>query len=204
MKDDCIIIRVDGGIASQIQFLCLGLAFERKGYKVKYDLTWFETMGKGFYNQEKGYNDTYDITWDIPKAFTRIQYEVATKEEIRRYKRKYFIDDENVIERKPPLYIGGYLGRCQLGECREYLIEHFNPVDLDQKTQELAAQIRNTFSCAIHVRRGDLSNFNSVYGEPTSIAYFIKSIELIEGLTPPPVQSDSFFLVMISLGWRKI
>ena len=203
MKDDLVIIKADGGIASQIWFLCLGLAFEQKGYKVKYDLTWFETEGKGFYNQGKSYDDSYDITWDIPKAFPQIQYEVASKDEIKRYKRKYFIDDENVIEKKPPLYIGGYLGRHQVAQFREYLIEHFNPIGLKQNAQEILTQMRNTPSCAVHIRRGDLSNFNPFYGEPTSIAYFTKSIQLIENiLCPPPPrsQSHSFSLAMMSRG----
>ena len=205
MKDDLVIIKADGGIASQIRFLCLGLAFEQKGYKVKYDLTWFETEGKGFYNQEKGYDDSYSVTWDIPKAFPQIQYEVASKDEIKRYKRKYFIDDENVIEKKPPLYIGGYLSRYQHNKFREYLIDSFNPIGLEQKAKEILTQMQDSFSCAIHIRRGDLSNFVPAYGEPSSIEYFIRSIKLIERLTPPPtsIKLNSFFLVIISLGWRK-
>ena len=204
MKDDLVIIKADGGIASQIQFLCLGLAFEQKGYKVKYDLTWFETDGKGFYNQEKSYDDSYDITWDIPKAFPQIQYEVASKDEIKRYKRKYFIDDENVIEKKPPLYIGGYLGRYQVAQFRKYLIEHFNPIGLKQNAQEILTQMRNTPSCAVHIRRGDLSNFNPIYGEPTSIAYFTKSIQLIENiLYPPPPKPITFFLFSDDISWVR-
>ena len=204
MKDDLVIIKADGGIASQIQFLCLGLAFEQKGYKVKYDLTWFETEGKGFYNQEKSYDDSYDITWDIPKAFPQIQYEVASKDEIKRYKRKFFIDDENVIEKKPPLYIGGYLGRHQVAQFREYLIEHFNPIGLKQNAQEILTQMRNTPSCAVHIRRGDLSNFNPFYGEPTSIAFFTKSIHLIENfLCPPPPKPITFFLFSDDISWVR-
>ena len=44
MEDNLIIVRVDGGIASQIGFVALGKAFEEKGYQVKYDLSWFETV----------------------------------------------------------------------------------------------------------------------------------------------------------------
>ena len=39
MKDDLVILHPDGGIASQIAFVALGLAFEQKGAKVKYDLS---------------------------------------------------------------------------------------------------------------------------------------------------------------------
>lgn len=53
MRDNIVIIRVDGGICSQIAFFVLGLVFKEKGYEVKYDLSWFETSGKGFYDPKK-------------------------------------------------------------------------------------------------------------------------------------------------------
>ena len=48
MKDNLIIIRVDGGIASQIGFVALGKAFEEKGYQVKYDLSWLKLQVESF------------------------------------------------------------------------------------------------------------------------------------------------------------
>lgn len=66
MKDDLVIIRVDGGIGSQIAFIALGFAFEEKGIEVKYDLGWFEESGKGFFNPSKSYDKVYDLSFDIP------------------------------------------------------------------------------------------------------------------------------------------
>ena len=61
MKDDLVILHPDGGIASQIAFVALGLAFEQKGIKVKYDLSWFAGGAKGFWNPSNGYDKVYDI-----------------------------------------------------------------------------------------------------------------------------------------------
>ena len=42
---DLIIIPSDGGICSQIGFWSLGLFYEKSGFLVKYDLSWFEQYG---------------------------------------------------------------------------------------------------------------------------------------------------------------
>ncbi|TLD82007.1 hypothetical protein LS68_003080 [Helicobacter sp. MIT 05-5293] len=182
MKDNAVIIYPDGGIGSQIAFFTLGLAFEEKGYEVKYDLSWFEKHGTGFYNADNGYNDAYDITWDIPKAFPDLPYKVATKEESRRYRENYFIDDDNVIDKTPPLYIGGYKGRHHTYRFREVLKKHFTPTGLGQKAKMILDEIKNNNSCVIHIRRGDLSNEHIAYGIPPQIQYFTQSIKLIESI----------------------
>ncbi len=189
MKDDLVIIRVDGGICSQISFLCLGLAFEKKGYKVKYDLTWFEKYGEAAFNTKNGYDSSYNVTFDIPKLFTDIKYQIASEEEINRYKKKFFVDDENIIDRTPPLYGGGFLGRNKEAQFRNFLIERLNPqLELNQKAKKCLEEMKNSLSCAIHVRRGDLSNYNRHYGYPSSIEYFLKAVKLAQSLHSTPVK----------------
>lgn len=132
MKDDLVIIRVDGGIGSQIAFIALGLAFEEKGIKVKYDLGWFEESGKGFFNPSKSYDKVYDLSFDIPRAFPTLFLKIASKEEVAHYSKRYFIDDNNVIMHKPPLYIGGYLGRIFDVRYASLLREHFKPREIKE------------------------------------------------------------------------
>ena len=98
MRKDLVIIRVDGGIASQISFVALGLEFESRGYKVKYDLSWFDEFGNGIYNEQNGYDRSYNIAFDIPKAFPDIKYEIASRDEIEIYRKKY-INDEGSLPR---------------------------------------------------------------------------------------------------------
>ena len=78
-----MIIYPDGGICSQIAFVALGKAFEDKGYRVKYDISWFQNHGRAFYSTDKSYDKDYDITFDIPKAIPDIHCEIATDDEVR-------------------------------------------------------------------------------------------------------------------------
>lgn len=202
MRDDFIIIRVDGGIGSQIGFIALGMAFQEKGYKVKYDLSWFETEGKGFYNTEKSYNENYDVCFDIPKAFPELNIDVANHEEVERYKTLYFIDRDDAIELQAPLYIGGYLGRHYDIYFAHHFTTHFSPKEIEQKNTPfymLLQEILATQSCGIHIRRGDLSQNHVVYGEPTSLTYFERVIQLV-------LQMDSksvFYLFSDDVAWTK-
>lgn len=193
MKDDLVIIKVDGGIGSQIAFITLGLAFEEKGIRVKYDLSWFEESGKGFFNPSKSYDKTYDVSFDVPKAFPALPLEIASEGEIKHYKRHYFIDDKDVIMRNPPLYVGGYLGRVFDTRYAPLLREHFKPKEIEGNTTSFALlkEIEScSTSCGVHIRRGDLSSYNICYGNPTSNEYFAKSIELMCLLHP----QSSFYL----------
>lgn len=203
MKDNLVIIRVDGGIASQIAFITLGLAFEEKGIKVKYDLSWFEESGKGFFNPSKNYDKTYDVSFDISKAFPDLLFEIASKEEIRHYRKHYFVDDKDVIMCKPPLYIGGYLGRVFDTRYAPLLREYFKPKETERNNTDFFALLQEIESCStacgVHIRRGDLSQFNITYGSPTSCEYFAKSMELISHLYPQSV----FYLFSDDLAYIK-
>lgn len=203
MKDDLVIIRVDGGIASQIAFITLGLAFEEKGIKVKYDLSWFEESGKGFFNPSKSYDKVYDVIFDIPKAFPALSLKIASKEEVAHYRKHYFVDDNDVIMCQPPLYVGGYLGRVFDTRYAGLLREHFKPQELQEGNTPFAALLQEIESspspCGVHIRRGDLSQPHIVYGNPTSNEYFAKSIELMCLLHP----QSSFYLFSDDLAFVK-
>ncbi|MDE7174549.1 MAG: alpha-1,2-fucosyltransferase [Helicobacter sp.] len=203
MKDNLVIIRVDGGIGSQITFITLGLAFEEKGIKVKYDLSWFEESGKKFFNPSVGYDKDYDINFDIPKAFPTLSLEIASKREIEHYRKHYYIDDKDVIMCKPPLYVGGYLGRVFDVRYAPLLREHFKPQELQESNTPFAALLQEIESspspCGVHIRRGDLSQPHIVYGNPTSNEYFAKSIELMCLLHP----QSSFYLFSDDLAFVK-
>lgn len=187
MLDNLIIIRVDGGIASQISFVALGKAFEERGYRVKYDLGWFETTGIGFYNTTNGYDRDYNLSFDIPKAFPNLPIEIASKEEVKHYGANYFIDDDNVISYRPPLYVGGYLGRRYDIYFSLLFAKAFEPKEVHEKGSAFHSflqEILNSKACGIHIRRGDLSQNHVVYGEPTSLTYFKQTIKLATQMQP--------------------
>ncbi|HEC1751940.1 TPA: alpha-1,2-fucosyltransferase [Campylobacter lari] len=188
--NNTVIIKVDGGIASQIFFYARGQLFAKKGYKVKYDITWFDINGVNVYNTNNGYSQSFNAYWDLPKIFPDLKIDIATKDEIHTFKKKYRVNDERALEFKPPMYIDGYnfnkVGNIKNVPIFFKLKKYFNPIDLSSNKEfaTLANEIENSPSCGIHIRRGDLSQEHIVYGKPTSIEYFLKTINLANKLKP--------------------
>lgn len=202
MRDNLVIIRVDGGICSQISFVALGSAFEAKGYEVQYDLSWFEEQGIGAYNPSNGYDKVYNVSFDIPKAFPTLPLKIAQKTEARDYKKLYFADSEDIITFALPLYVGGYLGRHFDVYFKNLFIQHFKPKESMQTNTPFARvkeEIISCVACGVHVRRGDLSQFHNVYGESITLEYFTRAISLIESLDSASV----FYIFSDDVAWVK-
>lgn len=202
MQDNLVIIRVDGGIASQLSFVALGKAFEEKGCRVKYDIEWFENEGKGFYNTTNGYDRIYNLSFDMQKAFPDLPLEIASKDEIKHYETNYFVDDDSVITYPPPLYVGGYLGRRYDIYFSSLFAKHFNPKEAQEKDTRFYGflqEILESKSCGIHIRRGDLSKNHVVYGKPTSLEYFQKTIDLASKMQP----QSKFYLFSDDVSWVR-
>ena len=190
MQDNLIIIRVDGGIASQIGFVALGKAFEERGCRVKYDIGWFESSGRKYYSMSKGYDKDYNLSFDIPKAFPSLPIEIASKSEVRQYKNQYYIEHDSVISYPPPLYVGGYLGRHYDMYFSSLFASTFEPKEVHEKGSafyNLLQEILGSQSCGIHIRRGDLAQYNESYGEPTSFEYFRRAIWLATRMQPQSI-----------------
>lgn len=179
-KDDLIIVRVDGGISSQINFYAIGAYFMSQNYHVKFDLTWFETDGLDM-------DGRFARNFDLLKAFPSLPFEEATHDEIKYYSKKYPKKTNNIFKMKPPLYLDGYpSGMKYLLENRTTFAERFTPPQSDLKAiQTTLDDICAHCSCAVHVRRGDLAmHTDTGYGRPCSEEYFISAIKIINALVP--------------------
>jgi len=172
---DLIIVRVDGGICSQIAFCSLGMSLRRRGYRVKYDLTFFRDNGKDSEGR-------FVRNWDMPKAFPALAFEEATDEEIAALKASVRRRSEVVESWRPPLYVGGYpdCSRAVL-EALPSLREQFRP-ELPEGVRKRLDAILASRTCAVHVRRGDLAHGNPAYGEPTSVAYYERAMKVVAGI----------------------
>ncbi len=96
-KDNLIIICTEGGLCSQIYYASLGQYFADKGYKVKYDLTWFKEWG----NCNDG---AFARNYDIDKAFPNLALEFASDDEVKLYKQKYKYDgSKSLLDSPPPI-----------------------------------------------------------------------------------------------------
>jgi len=168
-----IILRSDGGISSQIAFWALGMFYENQGYKLKYDLSWFEEHGKDM-------DGIFDRNFDLLKAFPNINIETANENEIYHYKRHFRSRNKEINTKTPPVYLGEYYDRWPLViKYREHIKQNFKPdgLNFDHYNQELLNEIGlHENACAIHVRRGDLGIYNEIYGAPLEPEYFLESI----------------------------
>jgi hypothetical protein len=178
---DPLVVRVDGGICSQINFVAHGMAIAgRTGARVKYDLSWFREDGKDV-------NGRFVRNWDFPKAFPDLPVEEATPQETADAKKRRCIDLSEVSpsdEIAAPAYLGGYPRGCQdLPGIRELLRKSFRPA-LDEASASVARKIESGPSCAVHVRRGDLTVSSLAYGVPCTTEYFAKTVKIARALEP--------------------
>lgn len=187
-----VIVRVDGGIASQIVFYILGKYFSDKNINVKYDLEWFKECGMDLQNK-------FVRNFDFEKAFPSIEIKKATPEEIKFYKRNFKLKGNNYKNKKAPLYLGSYYDFGNLLKTyQDFLIDKFNP-ELDEINKSWLEKIQTSNACGIHVRRGDLSQGNVAYGSPAAPEYFVKSINYIKNKS----QNSKFFFFSDEIDWIK-
>ncbi len=161
------VVRMDGGICSQMHFFLIGELLARKGYQVKYDIRWFKSQGKDLTGK-------FARNFDLLKAFPYLQFSVATSMETFFYSRLAANNSISLSKIQPPLYLGGYYDSNN--EMYEKLFSLVFKVDiavLDKENKKVYEQIsKNDNTVAIHVRRGDLASFNGAYGKPVGIDYF--------------------------------
>lgn len=189
---DSVIVRVDGGISSQICFYLIGKYFMDRGFNVKFDIKWFNDFGMDM-------NNKFERNFDFKSAFPSLPFNIATDEEINFYRKYYRLDNKKYKNHKAPLYLGNYYYYNDLiHKYRQLLIDNFNP-NLDETTYSWLIKIKSQPSCAIHVKRGDLSQVNGFYGTPATPEYFLKAIEFIKNKD----SSIKFFFFSDEIDWIK-
>lgn len=190
-KNNLIIIHTDGGAASQVDFCALGKFFEDKGYRVKYDITWFKEYGV---NMPGG-------KYIIDKAFPNLKIEFATDEEIKLYKNKYRRKNQPLNECKPPIYIDGYPEERPFlsVKYRDFFSKEFVFNTDESKQKNLLDEIMKNNSCGVHIRRGDLADFHPAYGYPADKTYFLRVIDIVNKI------NDNVYFYFFSNGmeWVK-
>lgn len=169
-----VVIKMDGGICSQMHFYLIGQYFVKRDCIVKYDLHWFEKCGKDL-------TGNYVRNFDLLKAFPYLQFEEVKEWERYFYTRLSAPTDATVYQLTSPVYMGGYY------EGSEDLYSHMFPDSfhlcpeiLDEDNRYLYDVIHSHVeTVAIHIRRGDLAIYNGAYGNPVDTEYFVKAINSI-------------------------
>jgi hypothetical protein len=198
-----IIVRVDGGISSQMQQYLLGRIFFEKGYRVEYDLRWFKKHGKDM-------NGVLERNFDLQKAFFQLDFVVANSPECKLYSRFFstksnYFDHENedvfLFDLIPPKYLGGYYRTPNI-IYTDFFSRYFyvNFEVLDEKNKAFYNEIKQQKkSVAIHVRRGDLKDFSIAYGHPANAKYFQKAISYFN----EKIEQPYFYFFSDETEWIK-
>lgn len=175
-----IMILLDGGICSQMHQYLLGQLYRNRGYKIAYDLSFYDEWG-----MDKDHK--FVRNFDLLKAFPYLELESASKTSIIIYKRKFYnignntterVDDFSFLEKRPPVYLGGYYhlpADLWLNAFRSLFRIDLNV--LDEINKQICDEIDSCpGSVAVHVRRGDLKVELYDYGKPASVDYFKRSV----------------------------
>lgn len=176
-----IIVRVDGGVCSQMHQYLLGFLFKKKGYKVKYDLTWYKEFGMDMNNKDVR-------NFDLLKAFPELDFEVVNDLSLHFYRHLYCYqgnypqsNNKDWINLTPPVLMSGYYADPE--NLYSVLFQEVFRIDinvLDETNIKIYQRIDPSLSAAIHVRRGDLAiETIASYGAPVSLDYFKKSIDYL-------------------------
>lgn len=179
-----MVILLDGGICSQMHQYLLGRLYKERGYRVVYDLSFYDEWG-----MDKDYK--FVRNFDLLKAFPYLKMEVASSLTVSIYKQKYYYegnnttdrtDDFSFLEKVPPLYLGGYYYLpADVWLPAFHSIFRLCPDILDDANAQMCDEIRsNPCSVAVHVRRGDLKVEMYDYGKPASFRYFKESISYFQ------------------------
>ena len=148
-EEKFVVIKIDGGICSQIAFCVLGLYMQDLGYKVKYDLSWFKEYGLDC-------NKKFVRNYDMKSAFPDLNFEIASQEEVEHCK-KINVFNDAIPKKGESGYLCGYAEeRNKIFEYRDIFINNFKPIDLNT-CYDVLDEIKNCQSCGVHVRRGDLA-----------------------------------------------
>lgn len=192
-----VIVRVDGGICSQMHFYLVGQLWAERGYTVKYDLAWYRSNGVDLNGKDVR-------NFDLLKAFPNIELSIPTKIEScfhRCFKYNNKKKSLDILQEGAPLWLIGYYPRT--GYMLEQMLPYFFKVDyglLNEKSKLVLKDIRSKYSpIAVHIRRGDLTGFNSAYGYPVPNEYFSSSIKYVESIVPEPY----FFFFSDDISWVK-
>lgn len=172
-----VVIRVDGGICSQIVFVALGLQLEERGFEVRYDLSFFRENGKDLTGR-------FARNWDMPQAFPGLSLKEASADAISYFRAHFRRRGTCVNSFVPPLYIDGYPERDQAFLSKREKFARLLKPTLDPRLSSVLTSLENGESCAVHARRGDLANGDKAYGSATSISYYRRAMRIVAALRP--------------------
>lgn len=199
---NCLILFCDGGISSQMYQYMWGQYLIEKGYRVKYDLSFYD-------NNPRDMDGIFDRSYTLDKLCVINDIEKAPKWQIEYYK-KHFLNPKNQFPHsnimsideqwEAPKYLGNYYS-CEPSEYiamfRKYIhIKDINEV-LDEDNRGIYMRITNCESVGVHIRRGDMINDKTNRWIEPELSYFVNTMSSAE------FNKMHFFLFSDEIDWIK-
>ncbi|OJI09297.1 MAG: alpha-1,2-fucosyltransferase [Candidatus Vogelbacteria bacterium CG10_big_fil_rev_8_21_14_0_10_49_38] len=209
-----IIVNLKGGLGNQMFQYALGRKLALKtGQELKLDLTGFDRDHSRAFGL-----DNFNIIKPpaTPAEIKRVKYPYGWFSKGWRWFRFKILRVHhtgwepktlNQIERKlkthDDFYLDGFWqSHKYIEDVRENLLTDFTPKEsLEKKYPDLIAQIKNTNSVGIHLRRGDYATNSRVLREfgVCSIAYYQRAIKLLA----EKIDQPNLFIISDDINWVK-
>ena len=197
-----VLVRVDGGLASQMWQYSLGLAIGRHSpLPVAYDFSWYRQSGKDITN-------THNRLLVLDKVFAGVTLRSLPEEMESYFIRRLDFFSGTRLKFEPellavsfPAYVGGYYASYRYLECVENVLRKlytFRPPP-DTDNQAALARIHEAeASVALHVRRGD---FVGSIHDVTTPRYFHTAVEAMARALRP--RKATFFVFSNGMDWTR-
>lgn len=177
-----VIIRVDGGVSSQMHFFLLGDWLRRnRGMDVAYDLIWFKECGMDIDGRFARNFDLLRLCPDLKFPIARNNLKTSLYRLLYKHIGDPFASPKVWQNIKAPAYLDGYYGVDDdfYSSMRE--VFKLAPIDADDWNISTHNEISNSRNAVgMHVRRGDLTREVPTYGHPASTVYFKRAVEYMQ------------------------
>jgi hypothetical protein len=197
-----IVVKVDGGLGSQMWQYALGRAAGKlSGLPVYYDLSWFD-------GEPKDINKVFSRAYRLESVFPKVSLKRTDAWLINVYHRYFNVlpvtrmnYEDEVIASDQPRYLGGYYVNARyVDQQGDGLRDEFEfSVNMSAKNREVLSFIESErHSVALHIRRGDY--VGSVH-DVTTPRYFRESVKALSDMVSP--DKAVFFVFSNGMDWSR-
>lgn len=179
-----VLVMMDGGICSQMHQYLIGQIFAEQGEKVGYEMSFYEKVAVDVDGKQPR-------RFELEVMFPDIHANTFGKTENWFY--RTFLPYASLSQTLPdsmgksiaPIYLTGYYQLDDQLFAKQFarLFQHARMAEVTDKTME-AALSAGRYTCAIHVRRGDLARGDNPWYGGVSDEYFLRAIAYVEEQHP--------------------
>lgn len=169
-----VIIWLDGGICSQMLMYLNGRLYEDYPIEIYYDARWYTYCGKDM-------NGNFDRLFELTTLFPKLPYQEMSSWKCHFYQMFFKYPNEGVLPRPETIkhsYWLGYYLELPENDLNRLYERHFRGHQNKDGDKHIIKE-KNGTACAVHVRRGDLANYEDQWYKKIPSTYFFNAIEYV-------------------------